>query len=387
MDLCGPMRVESLNGKKYILEIFDDDSRYTWVYFLRTKDEAQEIIIKKEEENSCRGCENTADFFEAQEFLWADSVATACFTQNSSLVHTYYNKTPYELIKNRKPNVQYFHEFGSLCYPTNDRDDLGKLKLKADIRIFIGYLKYSRGFRIYNRRTRKIMKTIRVKFDKLTTMASECNNLEPGQNRSNFQDLTDDSTYAAHKKFTVYQVDVKTTFLSGPLREEVYVSQPNGFVDHGFANHVDSLKKALYGPKQAPRAWYDKLSSFSIEHHFTKGGIQLLGDKLVSWPSKKQDCTTVSTAEAEYCDSKSAIAISCNPVQHSHTKHINIRYHFIKEHVGQGTIELYFVRMEYQLTDLFTEALPKERFKYFVHRIGMRCMTPTELEHLAKLSS
>ncbi|GJV72593.1 retrovirus-related pol polyprotein from transposon TNT 1-94 [Tanacetum coccineum] len=337
MDLCGPMRVESLNGKKYILVIFDDDSRYTWVYFLRTKDEAQEIIIKRplrerEQENSCRGCENTADFFKAQEFLWADSVATACFTQNSSLVHTHYNKTPYELIKNRKSNVQYFHEFGSLCYPTNDRDDLGKLKPKADIRIFIGYSKYSRGFRIYNRRTRKIMKTIRVKFDKLTTMASECNN-------------------------------------------------------HGFANHVDSLKKALYGLKQAPRAWYDKLSSFSIEHHFTKGGIQLLGDKLVSWPSKKQDYTTVSTVEAEYCDSKSAIEISCNPVQHSHTKHNNIRYHFIKEHVEQVTIELYFVRMEYQLADLFTEALPKERFKYFVHQIGMRCMTPTELERLAKLSS
>ncbi|GJV71414.1 hypothetical protein Tco_1491409 [Tanacetum coccineum] len=86
-----------------------------------------------------------------------------------------------------------------------------------------------------------------------------------------------------------------------------------------------------------------------------------------------------------YYDSKSAIAISCNPVQHSHTKHINIQYHFIMEHVEQGTIELYFVRMEYKLTDLFTKALPKERFEYLVHRIVMRCMTPTELERLAKL--
>ncbi|GKD88532.1 hypothetical protein Tco_1364039 [Tanacetum coccineum] len=88
-----------------------------------------------------------------------------------------------------------------------------------------------------------------------------------------------------------------------------------------------------------------------------------------------------------YCGSKSAIAISCNPVQHSHIKHINIRYHFIKEHVEQGTIELYFVRTECQLADLFTKALPKEKFEYLVHRIGMRCMTPTELERLAKLSS
>ncbi|GJZ07203.1 retrovirus-related pol polyprotein from transposon TNT 1-94 [Tanacetum coccineum] len=88
-----------------------------------------------------------------------------------------------------------------------------------------------------------------------------------------------------------------------------------------------------------------------------------------------------------YSDSKSAIAISCNPVQHSRTKHINIHYHFIKEHVEKDTIELYFVGMEYHLADLFTNSLPKERFEFLVHKIGMRCMTPTQLERLAKLSS
>ncbi|GJQ89563.1 retrovirus-related pol polyprotein from transposon TNT 1-94 [Tanacetum coccineum] len=305
-------------------------------------------------------------------------------------------------------------------------------------------------------------------------------------------------------------MDVKTAFLNGPLKEEVYVIQPDGFVNPDFPDHVYRLKKALYGLKQAPRAWYDKLSSFLIEHHFTKvhqspcgifisqsqyaiellkkhgmdacvslstpiatkrldadlqgtstdqttyhritgglmyltasrpdiafatfvcasyqarptdsgfeliaysdadhagckdgckstsGGIQFLGEKLVSWSSKKQECTVISTAESEYaslfaccaqviwmrtqlldygykynkipmyCDSKSVVAISCNPVQHSRTKHINIRYHFIKEHVEKGTVELYFVRTEYQLENLFTKALPKERFEYLVHRI------------------
>ncbi|GKG11945.1 hypothetical protein Tco_0346182, partial [Tanacetum coccineum] len=79
-----------------------------------------------------------------------------------------------------------------------------------------------------------------------------------------------------------------------------------------------------------------------------------------------------------YCDSKSAIAIS---------KHIDIWYQFIKEHVEKGTVEIYFVGTEYQLADLFTKALPKEHFEYLVHRIGMRCITPTQLESLAKLSS
>ncbi|GKA11836.1 hypothetical protein Tco_0691382, partial [Tanacetum coccineum] len=148
------------------------------------------------------------------------------------------------------------------------------------------------------------------------------------------------------------------------------------------------------------RLWYSKgsgfdLTAFSDADHAgcvntrkgTSGEIQFLGDKLVSWMSKKQDYTTMSSAEAEYvalsvscaqvmwmrtqlqdygfnynkillyCDSQSAIAISCNPVQHSHTKHIHTWYHFIKEHVENGIIELYFVRTEYQLADMFTKAL------------------------------
>ncbi|GJU64425.1 hypothetical protein Tco_1246260 [Tanacetum coccineum] len=111
----------------------------------------------------------------------------------------------------------------------------------------------------------------------------------------------------------------------------------------------------------------------------TSGGIQFLGgDKLVSWSSKKQDCTSMSSAEA-----RAAIAISCNPVQHSRTKHIDVRYHFIKEQVEKGIVELFFVGTEYQLADLFTKALSEDRFKYLVRQLGMRCLTPDELEVLA----
>ncbi|GJY21688.1 ribonuclease H-like domain-containing protein [Tanacetum coccineum] len=313
--------------------------------------------------------------------------------------------------------------------------------------------------------------------------------------------------YEAHKNFLIYQMDVKTEFLNGPLKDEVFVHQPDGFVDPDFPNHVYRLKKALYGLKQAPGActpmatskldadlygtqvdqtkyhsmigglmyltasrpdiafatfvcacyqarptknhlkevkrifrnlrqttnmglWYSKDYGFKLiaysdadlagcndDCKSTSRGIQFLGDKLASWSSKKQDCTAMSTTKAEYvslsaccaqvvwmrtqlldygfrynkipmyCDSQSAIAISYNPIQHSCIIRINIRYHFIKEHVEKGIIKLYFVMTEYQLDDLFTKAIPKERFEYLVHRIGMRCMTPTELERLAKLSS
>nr|GEX86142.1 retrovirus-related Pol polyprotein from transposon TNT 1-94 [Tanacetum cinerariifolium] len=220
--------------------------------------------------------------------------------------------------------------------------------------------------------------------------------------------------------------------------EEVYMNQPDGFVDPYHPNKVYRLKKALYGLKQALRACIgtpmatkhleadlsgtpvDQTKYRNSDHagcldwrKSTSGGIQFLGgDKLVNWSSKKQDCTSMSSTEAEYVslsaccaqvlwmrtqltdygihfdkipmyfDSKAAIAILSNPVQHSRTKHIDVRYHFIKEKVEMGIVELFFVETEYQLADLFTKALPEERFKYLVRRLGMRCLTPAELEAL-----
>ncbi|GKC48345.1 hypothetical protein Tco_1066067 [Tanacetum coccineum] len=125
--------------------------------------------------------------------------------------------------------------------------------------------------------------------------------------------------------------------------------------------------------------WYPKDSGFELipysdvdhagckdDYKSTSGGLQFL----VIWMrTQLLDYGYKYNRILMYCDSKSAIAILCNPVQHSKTKHIDIRYHFIKEHVEKGTVELYFVRTEYQLTDLFTKALPKERFEYLVHRI------------------
>nr|GEY92995.1 retrovirus-related Pol polyprotein from transposon TNT 1-94 [Tanacetum cinerariifolium] len=148
--------------------------------------------------------------------------------------------------------------------------------------------------------------------------------------------------YAAHKSFPIYQMDVKTAFLNAPLKEEVYVAQPDGFVNPDHPEKVYRLRKALYGLKQSPRAWYDELSTFLTLKGFTKDvnharcldthkstseGIQFLGDKLVSWMSKKQDCTTT--------------------------------YRYLQA----------ALKTEYQLADMFTKALSEDRFKYLVRRI------------------
>ncbi|GJW77173.1 retrovirus-related pol polyprotein from transposon TNT 1-94 [Tanacetum coccineum] len=419
---------------------------------------------------------------------------------------------------------------------------------------------------------------------------------------------------ASNKNMTIYQMDVKKAFLNGNLREVVYVSQPEGFVDQDNLTHVYRLKKALYGLKQTPRAWYDMLSSFLLSQEFSKGvvdpalfarkegkdillvliyvadiifastdlalcdvfvyilstkfkmsmmgkisfflglqisqspsgifinqskyaleiikkygmepsdsvdtpmvdrtkldedlqgklvdpthyrdmidslmyltssrpdlvfavcmcaryqenptekhlhalkrifrylkgtpniglwyskdtgvaltaykdadragcrdtrrstsgSVQFLGDKLVSWSSKKQKSTTISSTEAEYialsgccaqilwmrsqltdygfefnkipmyCDNKSAIALCCNNVQHSRSKHIDVRYHFIKEQVENGVVELYFVRSEYHLADIFTKALAKDRFELLINKLGMKSMSLETLKSLAE---
>nr|GEZ93384.1 retrovirus-related Pol polyprotein from transposon TNT 1-94 [Tanacetum cinerariifolium] len=156
------------------------------------------------------------------------------------------------------------------------------------------------------------------------------------------------------------------------------------------------LKDTIYMGLWYPKDTGFELTAFSYSDHAgcldshksTSGGIQFLGgDKLVNWSSKKQDSTSMSSVEAEYVSLSAAIAISYNPVQHSRTKHIEVRYHFIKEKVEKGIVELFFVGTEYQLAELFTKALPVERFKYLVKRLGMRCLPPAELEALANDSA
>nr|GFB93533.1 integrase, catalytic region, zinc finger, CCHC-type, peptidase aspartic, catalytic [Tanacetum cinerariifolium] len=146
----------------------------------------------------------------------------------------------------------------------------GKLGAKGDIGFFIGYSADSCAYRVYNRQTKKIMETINVSFDELSAMAFEQRSSKLGLQRYRQEEGIDFEesfalvarmeairiflVYVAHKSFTVFQMDMKTAFLHGSLKEDMYVCQPKGFIDADHPSHVYKLKKALYGLKQAPRA-------------------------------------------------------------------------------------------------------------------------------------
>nr|GEU51692.1 hypothetical protein [Tanacetum cinerariifolium] len=184
MDLCRPMQVASINKKSYILVIVDDYSRFTWVKFLRTKDEAPKNVIKflKQAQVSLNATvrylrtDNDTEFLNQTlqnytEYVGITHTVSTTRTPQQNNVVERHNRT------DRKPELKYLHVFDALCYPTNDFEDIGKLQPKAYIGIFISYLPSKKAFRIYNKRARQIMETMNVQFDELTKMAFEQHSL------------------------------------------------------------------------------------------------------------------------------------------------------------------------------------------------------------------
>ncbi|GKB68137.1 retrovirus-related pol polyprotein from transposon TNT 1-94 [Tanacetum coccineum] len=172
--------------------------------------------------------------------------------------------------------------------------------------------------------------------------------------------------YAAHINMIVYQMDVKTAFLNGILREEVYVSQPDGFVDQNNLNHVYKLKKALYGLKQAPRAWYDLLSKFLFSQEFSKGTV----DPTLFIRRQGKDILLVQiyVDDIIFADPMDTLMVEKSKLD--------------EDPQGKAVDPTHYRRM-YQLADIFTKALGRERIEFLINKLGMRSFTPETLKLLA----
>nr|GEV07646.1 retrovirus-related Pol polyprotein from transposon TNT 1-94 [Tanacetum cinerariifolium] len=184
------------------------------------------------------------------------------------------------------------------------------------------------------------------------------------------------------KNIMVYQMDKKTAFLNRELKEEVYVSQPKGFVDPDHLNHVYRLKNALYGLKHSLRVWYDTLSRFLLANEFSKDTPMVEQSKL------DEDLSEIPVDQTRYLSMIGSLMY----LTASRPKMVFAVYMLGKgigklgvvqdrEQVENGVVELYFVRTEYQLVDIFTKALPRERFEFILPRLGMKCMKPETLKH------
>ncbi|GKC30482.1 retrovirus-related pol polyprotein from transposon TNT 1-94 [Tanacetum coccineum] len=324
-------------------------------------------------------------------------------------------------------------------------------------------------------------------------MQEELNEFEPLELLEASEGIRIFIAFAAHMNMVVYQMDVKTAFLNGILREEVYVSQPDGFVDLENPNHkftkgtvdptlfvrhegkdillvqiyVDDIILASTKPdlcetfskimcskfqmsmmgklsfflglqiSQSPIGIFLNQSKYALElikkygmetcepadtqmvekskldedpqgkavnptrYRGMIGTLMYLTARTINmgmWYPKDSCIALTDFADADhagcqdtrkstsiplYYDNKTAIALCCNNVQHSWSKHIDIRHHFIKEQLENGVVELYFVRIEYQLADIFTKPLARERLEFLIKKLGMQSMSPETLKKLA----
>ncbi|GJV74004.1 integrase, catalytic region, zinc finger, CCHC-type containing protein [Tanacetum coccineum] len=593
MDLCGPMRVASINGKKYILIIVDDYSRFTWVKCLRSKDEASDFIIKfrKMIQLTVMASEHSSSepalhemtlatissglvsnpppstpFVPPSRIEWdilfqplfdellnpppsvdlpspeviapiAEVVAPepAVSTEdNHDLDVSHMNNDPFfgilipindfetssssdvipTIVHTATPYSEQVNKWTKdhpleniIVKPKNYKDALTQACCIKAMQEELNEFEHLEVWELVPRPDKVMVITLKwiykVKLDELGGILKNKARLvargycqeegidfeESFAHVARIEAIRIFLAFAAHMNMVVYQMDVKTAFLNGILREEIYVSQPDGFVDQDNLNHnprgifinqskydLESLKKygiessdpvdthmvekskldedpqgksvdpthyrrmvdtlmyltasipdltfvvcmcARYQAKPTEKhlhsikrifkylrgtvnmgLWYPKDSSIALTAYADADHagcqdtslntswkvMQFLGDRLVSWSSKRSQLTDYGLGFNKipmYYDNKSAIALCCNNVQHSRSKHIDKRFHFIKEQVENGVVELYFVNTEYQLADIFTKALCRERIEFLINKMGMRSYTPETLKQLA----
>ncbi|GJV38694.1 retrovirus-related pol polyprotein from transposon TNT 1-94 [Tanacetum coccineum] len=529
MDLCGPMCVASVNGKKTynrtefvnqtLREYYEKVDIYHETFVARSPQ--QNGVVERRNRTLIEVAGTMLIYAKASLFLWAEAVATACYTQNCSIVRLHHSKTQYELLHGKPPDLSFFHVFFALYYLTNDSENFGKLQPKADIDFdeltAMASEHSSSGPALHEMTPVKISSRLMPNpppltpfippsrsdwdllfqplFDELLTPPPTVDHpspeviapivdvvaLEPaastglpssttvdqdtpsptnGYRNTHFENIIGELARPVSIRLQLHKQDLfcyYDAFLTAvepktykdaltqscwikAMQEDSIIRTPYDYGDHldvtgspkgifiiqskyaleplkkyGFdsCNLVDTLmveKSKLDEDKEGKvvdlshyrsmigTLLYLTATFADVDHagfqdtcRSTSGSMQFLGDRLVSWSSKRQKSVVISSTEAEYismssccaqilwmrsqlidyglgfnkipmyCDNKSVIALRCNKVQHSRSKHIDIRFHFIKEHVENGVIKLYFVNTGYQLADIFTKALGRER--------------------------
>ncbi|GJY32937.1 retrovirus-related pol polyprotein from transposon TNT 1-94 [Tanacetum coccineum] len=423
--------VEGLNHN--LFSVVDDYSRYTWTLFLRSKYETPEVlkefltmiqcnlqaqviivwayrgtkflnktlhdyfkeegiehqtstprtleqngVVERQNRTLVEAARTMMSASKLPSFFWVEAIATACYTQNRSIIISTHGKTAYHIINDRKPSIKHLHIFGCLCYLTRDSENLDKMKEKGDPYVMFDEIKemvspknntsgyvvppadktdlsqqelaflfnplFEEYFSATNQSVQKSTSPTDNSKQKVTQPTLNVQQPSTPTSNVNVEDNNNDQVedasfqhdefinpfctpvqeiiypssrnidnsnmhtfyqphtkgyaqekgidfeescapvarleavrifvaYAARKSFPIYQMHVKTSFLNGPLKEEVYVAQLEGFIDLDHPEKVYRLRKALYGLKQAPRAWYDELSNFLMSKGFTKGTI------------------------------------------------------------------------------------------------------------------
>ncbi|KAK4402464.1 Retrovirus-related Pol polyprotein from transposon TNT 1-94 [Sesamum angolense] len=428
-DVCGPMRTPSHEQNRYFILFIDDYSRMTWVYFMREKSEVFKVfkkfknLVEKQSGRSIkvlrsdRGKEyNNSEFDKfceeegiehqttvsynpqqngvserknrtvmemARSMLqekhlpkafWAEAVYTAVYLLNRCPTKAVQNMTPIEAWSGKKPSAKHLRVFGSICYVHIPTEKRHKLEEKTEKGIFLGYSTQSKGYRIYNLKTKKLIISRDVEFDEdamwnwdeekveiqsvmIPKETPPQQQQEEGTDQAEMERRSQQAPGSPRRPPSSEEIEEETPPRRTKLLSDIY--ETCNFIMLEPENFETAVKHKVWASKKQATVAQSSAEAEYIAAAATSSIAIWLRRILEDMGEKQEEPTTI------YCDNKSAIAITKNPVQHSRTKHIDIKYHSLREATTRGEIELKYCSTEEQLADIFTKALPQTNSKNY----------------------